>query len=207
MKFGDQRGFSTVEGFVAAAMSAVVLAGVVSFNQMQSTTLSKQTKQLENQSMARNAMELFAREIRVAGVDPTCAANFDGIVSASGSMIHIQADLDGSGTIEGGSENVTYQFDSGSASFLRFQDSGSDALLTGVSAAKSKLRYFDGDGAELGMSSALNDEDRAAVRRVRIELTIVGRSGEENSTSALGVNLSTDVNLRSRFFLKAIECS
>jgi len=198
----DARGFSTIESLISTMVSMIALAGVLSFSQTQSSTMTAQSRQLDNQSLARSAVELFSREVRAAGSDPTCAKTFDGISAASDTLLRFTADLDGSGMIDGGLEDITYVLDASQLTVERIQDAESDTLLSGISAKDSRFRYFAADGTEIGTSGTLSAAERNAVRRVRFELAVIG-----DATSSSGVRISTNVNLRSRFFVKAMDCS
>lgn len=199
-------GFSLVEMLVATAIGLVGVATFLSFNRFQLFALQDQTKQIDLQKTARDVVDLFAREVRRAGMDPQCGGTFNGITSANSSMIRIRADLDSSGAIDGVNEDVTYRYNYGNLKMERVTTTSVETLLSGVSFAGSTLRYFDGSGNEIMGTSNLSSAQRNAVRRVRIELRISDDTADPNKPNDLEAFASTNINLRNRFFVAATSC-
>jgi len=111
-------GFSLVELLIAIAISGIVLAAVSSLFIMQNKSYSVQEQVAEMQQNARAAMDIMAREIRMAGYDPTGSANAS-IVSATSNSINFTQDITGSsnpsdpyypsdGDTADANENITY---------------------------------------------------------------------------------------------------
>lgn len=197
MRISDEKGVSSVEILVASVIGMIAMAGVSSFSQMQSQTLTAQAGRLDEQTTARNAIELFSREVRLAGLDPSCSGAFDGIVSASTTQIQFNSDLDSDGAIDAATEEVRYQINT-AGQLVRIQNQGSDLLVSGISLDDSRFFYLDANGNEI--ATPVSQDEIDSVRRIGIELTVGDAGGESMS-------LSTEVSLRSRFFVKPIECS
>ncbi len=197
----DQSGFTTLDVLVGSFMSLFLLFTVTEFSFTQQSALRDQSKQVDMQTLARNTLQLFSREIRRAGADPTCADTFDGLALATAQRLTVLSDLDGSGAIEAGNEDLSYRLDPETSTLVRTQDGASDDLIEGIDIENSAIRYFDAAGTELVPAPSLSAAERDAVRRVRMELAV--RQGDENPH----IEIASDVNLRSRFFLKDTGCS
>jgi Tfp pilus assembly protein PilW len=142
----NQRGYGTAEILAATTIALVASAAFVKFNHYQMHVVQDQAKQLALQDMARSAVDVFAREIRRAGQNPTCAGGIIPLVSATSNMLRIQADVDGNGTLAATNEDVMYV--ATSTAFSRVTNSLADTLVTGVTTSAS-FRYYDGAGVEL----------------------------------------------------------
>jgi prepilin-type N-terminal cleavage/methylation domain-containing protein len=198
-------GFSLVEMLVATAIGLVGVATFLSFNRFQLFALQDQTKQIDLQTSARSMLDLFAREVRRAGMDPKCVGTFSGIAAANSYQIQIKADLDSSGAIDGVNEDVTYRFNYDNRSVERVTSASVESLVSGVDFAGSGISYFDGSGVGLP-SSGLSSAQRDSVRRVRIELRLTGEAADPNKADELRAFASTNVDLRNRFFIAATAC-
>jgi len=202
-----QAGFTLTELLVATTLGLVLLANVGSFHRFQLFALRNQATQLQIQTDARNFVDLFAREVRRAGMNPTCAGGISGIVEASASLLHFQADLNGNGAIDGTDEEVTYRYNADANTVQRTANGVTDTLLSGADLTGSRVRYFSAANAELVPSfSGLSAAQRAAVVRVRLELAMAGSSIDPQNSSKLRAQVASDVDLRNRFFVTSMPC-
>lgn len=204
-----QSGFSTVELLAATAISLVTLATALSFNRFQLFALRNQASQIDVQTTARTIVDLFAREVRRAGMNPGCAiAAFSGIADAKLHSVRVQSDLNGDGVLTGPNEDLTYRYTDANTIERVDNTSGvADTLASGLTMSGSQLRYFDGTGAELVPGgSGLTAAQRSTVRRIRIQLTLSGKAVDPNSTKPLTAQAATDVDLRNRFFVNSTAC-
>jgi len=202
-----QAGFTLTELLVATTLGLVLLANVGSFHRFQLFALRNQATQLQIQTDARNFADLFAREVRRAGMNPTCAAGISGIVEATSSLLHFQADLDSSGAIDGANEDVTYRYNADANTVRRTANGVTDTLLSGTNLSGSRVRYFNAANAELVPSSGgLSAAQRAAVVRVRLELAMASSSIDPQNSSKLLAQVASDVDLRNRFFITSMPC-
>jgi type II secretory pathway component PulJ len=206
----NQSGFTVAEVLAATALSLVTLATVLSFNRFQLFALRNQANQIDVQMTARSIVDLFAREVRRTGMNPGCAiAGFSGIVSASPYSLRIQSDLNGDGVINGTNEDLTYRYNSDRNSIQRVDNisGAADVLASGIDFGNSKLRYFDGTGAEMVPGgTGLTAAQRSAVRRIRIQLALSEKAVDPNNATSLTAQAATDVDLRNRFFVNSTAC-
>ena len=202
----DDAGFTLPEVLMTTVISLAACATFVSFSNFQLAALRNQASQLDMQTAGRSIVDLFAREVRRAGRNPTCAGTFAAIAEATAYKLRMKSDLNGSGTIDGTDEDITYGFNFFSGAIYRQAGEVSDDLLSGVSPAGSRLRYFDGAGNELVPAWFLTEAQRNSVRRVRLELMLNANATTQGRSTPMQAQLSTDVNLRNRFFVAKTSC-
>lgn len=200
------RGVTLVEILVAMLLGASLAAAVSWFSRVQFLALEDQAAQLDIQTSARAIVDVFARDVRRAGMDPTCAKNVQTLVDASPTALRFQADLNGNGALDVASEDLLYRLVAGNR-IERGQGQAVESLLDGVDLTGSRLRYFDAAGTELVTASALTAAERALVRRVRLELAVRTPTHSGSGALDLVAQAATDVELRNRFFAGVAGCS
>jgi prepilin-type N-terminal cleavage/methylation domain-containing protein len=203
------RGYTLVEVLVSIALGLLALASFTAFNRFQLFALRNQATQIDLQLTARTVADLIAREVRRTGMDPTCAKSFEAVAKATDEELRVQSDLDGSGAIDAPDENLTYRYNFDTNSIERVSGATTDVLLDGLDLSGSKLVYFDANGNVLSPSvstGGLNAAQRASVRRIRIELALADDASDPLSDEELAAQISTDIDLRNRFFLQSTAC-
>ena len=171
----SEKGFTLVEFMVTVAMMTVVMAGVylVFYSQQKSYTVQEQVAEM--QQNLRGAMYLMAKEIKMAGCNPTGHAQA-GIVTAAADRINFTMDLKGKGTdtpsgnIENTeNENITYHLEDsngdGAREILRDTGTGDQVLAENIDALD--FVYLDSNGNVT--------TDLLRIRSVQI--TLVARTG------------------------------
>jgi type IV pilus assembly protein PilW len=176
--YAGARGFSLVEMLIAMAVGMVVLGAMYGVFNIQSKTLGNQEEIVAMQQSVRAGMDMMAREIGMAGYDPTLVNSFIG-VTLNASQLQIQADLDGSGAIDATSEeNIIYAiaFDATTANpnnkkITRNIGAGAQSFVENVN--NFTFEYLKSDGITSATTSA-------EVRQIRI--TITGRTAKPDSS-------------------------
>jgi len=109
-------GFTLVEVLISLAAGSILLSAVVSILVLQQQSYDVQDQAAEMVQTTRAALDMIAREIRMAGFDPT-GAGFDGI-SYNPSHLCIAADFRGvlpndppDGDIDDPSERIIYCYE------------------------------------------------------------------------------------------------
>lgn len=201
-------GYTTMEILVASAISLVVLGTAGSFNRFQLFALRNQANQLDIQTTTRSFVDLFARDVRRAGMNPTCAAGFSAIADGGSTWLRAQSDLNGNGAIDGTDEDITYTYDPSTNQVQRTSNGRTELLIAGFDLSASTIRYYDSDGTELvpAGTGALTAAQLGLVRRVRIELAVAGSAVDPLNGRPLVARVSSDVDLRNRFFVAGITC-
>lgn len=198
-------GFTLVETLVAMAVGLAAMAVFLSFNRAQFFAMHDQARQLDIQTTTRAVVDLFAREVRRAGMDPNCTMAFTAVADSSATQVRIRSDLNVNGVLDAASEDITYRIVP-DGRLERVVGVAAEVLLDDVDLTGSRIRYFDSAGAELVPSPALTAAQAGTVRRVRIELAVAGAASDPKRTAPLVARAATDVELRNRFFIGAMPC-
>lgn len=196
-----QAGFTVPSVLVGVALSLIAAASFASFHHFQLRTFKTEANRVDLQTAARSILDLMTAEIRQAGANPLCTGNIEAIADAKQFRLRIQQDINGNGAALGSEEDVTYEYKFTNQKFDRTANGVTDALISGVDLNGSRLRYFDGTGTELTVgSTGLASGQRANVRRIRVELVLKQAAGSGGNTQPLVVSVSSDVDLRNRYF-------
>lgn len=201
----NRAGFTLLEILVSTLVGSFLLAGFLSMATFQVSATRDQSSQVELQQAVRNVAEMFTREVRRAGANPTCSANVRAIEYASPWMLYMNSDLNGNGLIEFTTESVIYQYDPTSLIFRRIANGQMETLLENVIWAESRIRYFNQNGVEMipGDFSSLSLAQRNQIRRVQFSMTVQQQTMNGETVRA---QVSSDINLRNRFFIRAAGC-
>ena len=101
-------GFTVTELVLALAIMMMVMAAMVSLLISLNRTYTAQNVAAEIQQVTRAGINIMARNIRLAGLNPL-KINQIGILEASANKIRFQQDTNGNGTIETGqNEDIAY---------------------------------------------------------------------------------------------------
>src|SRR5690242_4495537 len=102
-------GVSLVEILVAMLLGVSMATTVAWFQRAQFLAMEDQAAQLDIQTSARAIVDVFARDVRRAGMDPTCAKHVQALVDASPTALRFQADLNANGAVDAASEDLLYR--------------------------------------------------------------------------------------------------
>lgn len=171
----NNHGFTLVELLVAMAMAGIVMGSIFSVYYSQQNSYVVQEDVSGMQQNLRAAMYLMAKEIRMAGCDPTGTAGAR-ITSAGTSSISFTMDLRGKdpddpadGDTTDPNENVTYALydfgGDGDMDLGRDTGSGNSPVAENIDAIN--FVYLDRDG-----------NPTASLSQIRsVQITIVARTG------------------------------
>lgn len=206
MMTDDQRGFTLIDTLVGLAVALVVGAGAVTFVRAQSLALRTQAAQTDVNDQARGVIELMAREIRLAGLNPRCITTpppVTALVTAEPQRLRIQYDRNENGILDTGasaSEDVTYQYVTDTLTLQRITGDTTSDLATNVPTDGFEIKYFQSNGTEIVgtlAGNALTPAEMAAVYRISIKLEPVESADTRLPTNARST-LWTSVLLRNR---------
>ena len=165
-------GTALLDLLVGAMLGLAVLALLVPAVGSGARLLSAAGARGETEDATDLAIEALTFDVRRAGYDPQ-RIGVPALVEARADGFVVNADLDGDGAIDPSSEEtVEYQWRSGARRLSRIVGRQSMPLGDGVTSCA--FRYLDSDGIALGLPVAgLDEADRARVRAVAIDLTLV----------------------------------
>jgi len=170
------RGTTLLELVVAGGLGLLVLGALVAAVAAAARVTTAIGARAEAEDTAQLAIEAFRFDVRRAGFDPG-AAGLEPITAALAEQLALQADLDGDGAIDTGSEEVTrWLCASGPPRLSRII--GAQSLPVAAPVTRCGLRYFDAGGIELPPgASGLAPADRARVRRVTLDVAVQPSGG------------------------------
>jgi Tfp pilus assembly protein PilW len=211
------RGMSTIEVLAAASICLLLLGVASSFFISQQRMLLVQSAYTQSQNVTRTFTDLFGRELRMAGYDPTgiaisksgtgvgvsCPSVTQAITLAGQDRIGFKQDLNGDGDTTDANETVTYTLSSGQ--ILR-QDGNATAiaLVNGVPSGGFVIQYFDNSYPPValtnftGSPATLSQGDRDCVGKVRVRLTAQLASPQFYDIQPLISSIDSQVAVRNR---------
>ncbi len=171
----SEKGFTLIELIVAMAVAGIVMADVYSAYYSQQKSFVVQDELAEMQQNLRAAMFFMAREIRMAGCNPTGGADAK-IIQKDDSTIHFTMDLRGKdpddpadGDTSDPNEDITYTLadldGNGITEIVRDTGAGQQIVAENIDALD--FRYLDENGAITA----------SAMLTRSVQITIVARTG------------------------------
>ena len=170
MKYGNylplfeekQSGFTLIELVVTVAVSGILLAAIsqlfISSNKMHTV----QEQVLRIQQEVRYGLDMIARDVRMAGYNPTDNANDAGFTVANSTNLRIEYDFDEDGVCN---KDREYKYNSGEEN-LEVQRDGSGGFQTFINDVNSmNFQYTLADG-----TTTNNPSDTEEIRRVTINI-------------------------------------
>ena len=186
----SHRGFTLVEMVMVLAISTIVLAAMYSVFTIANKNFTTQNAAANVQQNLRSAIGLMARDIRVAGLDPTGSDNF-GITYASQTKIRFTMDSidSGSGDFNGivdeaNFEEITYGFQGNQVMQTLYEtvtSSTADAAALISNIIEVKFKYYDSANNDLG--DPVPADQLENIRNVEILVTHEEPAGREGMVS------------------------
>jgi type IV pilus assembly protein PilW len=165
----SSRGLTLIELMVALSIGMIVLGALTATFILQRKAYIAQEQVIEMTQIARAAMDMIGREVRMAGyfnsANPMQQASsakpyFVGI-PATDSRLEILADLDGDGDTDDANEHIIYTFDAANRRIRRNTGGGAQPFAENIQA-------FSFACLDRNDNPAATD---AAVRKIRITIT------------------------------------
>jgi hypothetical protein len=203
-----------MEMLVTATLTLMTVGTICTFSQAQLKALAAQGSFAQSQSVTRSALDLMARELRMASLDPTnlalptsvgltCPGVKQGIVEATPTKLHFRQDLNADGALTAAGEDVTYDQLAGQ---IRRSDGAAQpvALVDFVPAGGLVFRYFDGSNPPIELvpaGSALTATQRDCVAKVRVTLSASMPNPNPNISTPISSIAESEVAIRNRSLL------
>ena len=167
MSSQQEKGFTLIELLVALAVSGIVLAGLTTLFTSSTEIYTSQDQIVRLEQDLRATMDMMARGIRMAGLDPTgcgCAVFFDP-TNATSISFRMDYNSNGNCTDEGPEESLSYSF---SSADNEIQEDG-ERIATDI--VSLDLCYWLQGGA-----NCITDPDPNDLNDIRrVDITICGR--------------------------------
>jgi len=163
------RGLTLIELMIALSIGMIILGALTTTFILQRKAYNIQEQVIEMTQIARAAMDMIGREVRMAGYfnsakpmqcDSSADPDFVGI-PATASCLEILADLTGDGDTGDANEHIIYTFDSDERMIRRNTGGGAQPFAENIQ--NFSFTYLDSDG-----NPATTD---AAIRNIRITIT------------------------------------
>ena len=191
------RGFTLVEMVLALAISTIVLAAIYSVFIIANKNFTTQNVAANVQQNLRSAIGLMARDIRLAGLDPSASDNF-GIAYAAQTKIRFTVDSDSVGAgfngivDEADLEEITYGFQGNQIMQTLYETVTTPPAIPDAAALISNITnlnfaYLDDENTNLidfGLSPPRVPDDKLAdIRTVEILVTHQEPAGRDEMVS------------------------
>ena len=169
ISINTSNGMTLIELMIALSIGMIVLGALTTTFIMQRKVYSTQEQVIEMTQIARTAMDMIGREVRMAGYfnpanpmqrDSSASPHFVGI-PASISRLELLADLTGDGDTADANERIIYTFDAANQMIRRNTGGGAQPFAENIQAFS--FMCLNGNG-----NSAATD---TAIRKIRITIT------------------------------------
>lgn len=174
-------GVTLTELLIALALTGIVAGAIYKIFISQGRAYTVQSEVAEMQQNLRAGVFMMEREIRMAGYDPTRAANTEILTAAPGDL-EFTADLNGDGDTDDPSEHMIYtHYDTnadGTSDALGRNDvnAGAGTQLLAENIDELNFVYLDGSRNALNdMTTSVAPADLPNIRSIQV--TMVARSG------------------------------
>jgi type IV pilus assembly protein PilW len=203
------RGIGLLELMIGLVLAPIILAGVHSSFRAQIHSLQAQNSAFALQDLARGAVDLIVREIRMAGYDPSggglpsapgpaCPGVSQGITEATPTRLHILADLDGNGGVTGPNEDVIYEHDMLLERIVRIEGGNTIVLAENVPTDGLAFSYFDMSDPPIEFVQPLSAGDLDCIGTVDVAVRLAISNPNPSITSNLTSQATSQVAVRSR---------
>jgi Tfp pilus assembly protein PilW len=137
------------------------------------TSARVQEAMSDAQEVTLMAVDLWTREVRMAGFSAT-GAPIDGVRVASQERVEVAADFNGDGNTDDPNELIAYGYNESKGELVRATGGASpQPLVRNVPSGGLEFRFFDAAGTEMRAGSGLlSADERRRIRRVDMRLRV-----------------------------------
>lgn len=210
------RGISTAEVLVGAAISLLVVGVAQSYFTTQQRMMLVMSAYSQSQNVTRTFSDLFQRETRMAGYDPTGAAIATGgsgpgvtcpsvkqsITEATPTSLRFLRDLNGDGDATDPNENVRYALNG--STIERTDGNGAPVpLVEGVPSNGLLFRYYNNSNPPVeivpsGNPATISASNRDCIGKVQVRVTAQLSDPQFYNINPLISAIETEVAVRNR---------
>jgi hypothetical protein len=192
-------GTSVVEVLVSLLFVSILGAMSYGFSRAALRSARIQEAKSEAQEVTVMALDVLARELRVAGFS-AAAAPLTGIRSAGREHVEIACDLDGNGDTAGANELIAYAYDGLKRQLTRATGGASpQPFVYNVPPGGVCFSYFDGSGQELSTGTGdLTAQQCGRVHRIDVRLRVEIPNPNPDDPAPLKSTVSSTICLRNQ---------
>lgn len=177
-------GFTIIEVLVAMAIVGVVMGAIYNVFNSSNRSYHTQERVADAQQRVRTGVSYMARDIRMAGFDPTGGGNA-GVEVATATKLRFTADMNRANGIEDiDRERITYEYDAANSRLRQclYEGSGSEAWQTLIDDVNAlTFTYLDPDDNTIAAPVAA--ADLANIKTVVVSLNVQGNDAKGNTFS------------------------
>ncbi|HWH76492.1 MAG TPA: hypothetical protein VNT76_03935 [Candidatus Binatus sp.] len=212
-QIANQHGVTLIEQMAALLLGSTMIISLYGYfrtNLYQLVSLETKTATLED---TRGALDIMVRDLKNAGSwgngsvpaetgsaddpDNDSDAVCNRIYAATGSLLHVQMDLNGNGNCADSDprENIRYELAGPTATCAgpNIIRRNGDCLVANIAppSAGKIFSYYDAAGTDLG-----DAPERASIRRIKIGFTVQVKNPDPRLSGKLTSSLSSSVEIR-----------
>ena len=194
-----QRGTSLVELLVSTLFLSILMAISYTFARAALMTVRVQEVKSEAQEATVMALDIMARELRMAGFSADGAA-LPPLRVAAPERVEVVSDLNGDGDTADSNERVAYSYDDTSHQLMRATGGASpQPFIRNVPPAGFHLSYFDAAGTEIPAgSTGMASTQLRRVHRIDLTVRVEATNPDPNVTAPLRSAVASSVCLRNQ---------
>lgn len=165
---------TTVVELLTGTLCFCLLMGMsYAFARSALTSARVQEAMSDAQEVTLMAVDLWTREVRMAGFSAT-GAPIDGVRVASQERVEVAADFNGDGNTDDPNELIAYGYNESKGELVRATGGASpQPLVRNVPSGGLEFRFFDAAGTEMRAGSGLlSADERRRIRRVDMRLRV-----------------------------------
>jgi len=194
-----QRGSSLVELMTSTLFVSIIMAMSYTFARSAFSAVHVQEARSDVQEASVMALDIMAREIRLAGFS-AAGGPITGIRSAAVDHIEVGCDLNGDGDVADASEIIAYAYNPTKQQITRATGAGApQPFVRNVPAGGLRFAYFDAAGAIIAVpTNGLSASDCKRIRRVDLEVHVRIAAGPAAGGASIDDTIGTSVCLRNQ---------
>ncbi len=174
-------GFTIAELLIAMALSVIVMGAIYNVFISSNRSFHTQDRVADAQQRVRTGLVFMARDIRMAGFDPTRSAGA-GVEAATATKLRFTADMNRVNGIEDTNrERITYEYDAANNRLLQFlyEGTGSETSQTMIDSVNTmSFTYLDPDDNTIAAPVAA--AELGNIKTVVVSLSVRGTDVQGN---------------------------
>lgn len=175
-------GFTIIEVLVAMAITGIVMGAIYNVFISSKRSYHTQDRVADAQQRVRTGIVYMARDIRMAGFDPTSGASA-GVEVATATKLRFTADMNRANGIEDTDrERITYEYDAANSRLRQclYEGSGTETWQTLIDNVNAlTFTYLDPDDNTI--AAPLAAADLGNIKTVVVSLTVQGTDAQGNA--------------------------